>query len=178
MPSWSASRGRPSVGGMSPDSRAPGVVVRLLNAPVSARTWRATIFATLSGPLGIATFIVFWVLTAVGIPLTFVLLLGVLLLWADLNLAHQLARFESWRVANLLGQSLVVRRYDHSGGVPARIWRRLRSGGNWLELLYGMLVLPLMGWIGTCSWSGRGASACSSSPTRRTAGPRWPRARP
>ncbi len=148
MPSWSASQGRPSVGGMSPDSRAPGVVVRLLNAPVSARTWRATIFATLSGPLGIATFIVFWVLTAVGIPLTFVLLLGVLLLWADLNLAHQLARFESWRVANLLGQSLVVRRYDRSGGVPARIWRRLRSGGNWLELLYGMLVLPLMGWIG------------------------------
>ena len=29
-----------------------------------------------------------------------------------------------------------------------RVGRRLTSGGSWLELLYGLLVLPLMGWVG------------------------------
>jgi signal transduction histidine kinase len=129
-------------------SRTSTALVRVLTAPFAARTWRATIYATLSGPLAIASFVVFWVLTSVGISLVVVLLTGVLVLWGALALAHQLARFEGWRSAVYLDRPLPVRQPDTSGSVPARIGRRLRSGGSWLELLYGLLVLPLMGWVG------------------------------
>jgi signal transduction histidine kinase len=128
--------------------RAPGVVVRVLAAPVSARTWRATIFAALSGPIGLAAFIACWVLTAVSIGLVPVFLLGVLLLWVTLNVAHLLARFEGWRSGVYLQRPIRVRRFDTSGGFGRRVVRRLTSGGSWLELVYGLLVLPLMGWVG------------------------------
>ncbi len=129
-------------------SRLTSAVVRVLTAPVSARTWRATIYATLSGPLGLISFIVFWVLTWTGIGLVFALLIGTVVLWGVLTLAHQLARFEGWRSAVFLDRPLPVRQLDSSGSIPARIGRRLTSGGSWLELLYGMLVLPILGWVG------------------------------
>ena len=103
MTSWLRATGAPSVGAMSSDLRLPprasAVVVRVLTAPFTARAWRATIYAALSGLVGLASFIVFWVLTAVGIGLVFALLIGVLVLWGALLAAHQLARFEGWRSA-------------------------------------------------------------------------------
>ena len=143
-------------------SRTSTALVRVLTAPFAARTWRATIYATLSGPLAIASFVVFWVLTSVGISLVVVLLTGVLVLWGALALAHQLARFEGWRSAVYLDRPLRVRQPDTSGSVPARIGRRLRSGGSWLELLYGLLVLPLMGWVGYVFVVGSWVPPCSS----------------
>jgi signal transduction histidine kinase len=158
VPSWARAARAPSVGPMSPQvqsplqpgapSRTTNIVVRVLTAPVSARTWRATIYAALSGVLGTLTFITFWVLTSVGIGMVFALLIGVLILWGALTLAHQLARLEGWRAQVYLERPLVVRQPDGSGTVPSRIWRRLSSGGSWLELLYGLLVLPLIGWVG------------------------------
>jgi signal transduction histidine kinase len=129
-------------------SRTTNLVVRVLTGPGSARTWRATIYAALSGVLGLASFITFWVLTALGIGLVFAFLLGIGVLWGVLLLAHQLARLEGWRARVYLERPFAVRRHDRTGSVPARIWRRLSSGGSWLELLYGLLVLPLMGWVG------------------------------
>ncbi|MFL6098412.1 MAG: sensor histidine kinase [Actinomycetales bacterium] len=129
-------------------ARSPGALVRVIAAPLSGRTWRATIFAALSGPIGLASFIFFWVSTAVSIGLVAVFLTGVVLLWGVLTLAHQLARFEGWRSGVYLGRPIDVRRADAGGSVPRRIVRRLGSGRSWIELLYGLLVLPLMGWIG------------------------------
>ena len=94
---------------------------RVLGAPFTARTWRATIYAALSGPVGLASFVVLWVLTVLGVSLVFVLLVGVLILWAALTLAHQLARFEGWRSAVYLDRPLRVRQPDASGSVPARV---------------------------------------------------------
>jgi signal transduction histidine kinase len=130
------------------ESRIPGVAVRLLTAPVTGRTWRATIYAALSFPIGLLAMIVLWVMTAVGIGTVFVLLLGVFVLWAALAAAHLLARFEGRRSAAILGQPLDVRRFAASGSMFRQVWARLRSGGSWLELLYGLLVLPIMGAVG------------------------------
>ena len=129
----------------------------MLVAPFTARAWRATIYAAISGLVGLVSFIVFWVLTAVGIGLVFALLVGIFVLWGALLAAHQLARFEGWRSEVYLGRPLPVRQPGTSGRFLSRVGRRLSSGGSWLELLYGLLVLPLMGWIGYVfvigSWS-------------------------
>jgi signal transduction histidine kinase len=130
------------------ESRAPAVAVRLLTAPVTARAWRATIYAALSAPIGIVSFVVLWVLTAVGLGTVFVLLIGALLFWAALQAAHLLARFEAARTRAILGQELEVRRFTSSGSRPRQVWTRLRSGGSWIELLYGLIVLPIMGLVG------------------------------
>jgi signal transduction histidine kinase len=133
---------------MTSDSRVAGTAMRLLSAPASARTWRATMFAALSWPIGIIACVVLWVLTAVGVGLVFAVLIGVLVLWFDLFVAHQLARLEGWRSAVFLGRPIVVRTLARDGSVFARLWRRLRSGGSWLELLYGLIVLPVMASVG------------------------------
>jgi signal transduction histidine kinase len=105
-------------------------------------------YAALAGPIGIASFIFFWVGTALSIGLVPLFLLGVLLLAGVLTVAHQFARFEGWRAGAFLGKPIAVRRPDPGGGLVRRVLRRIGSGGSWLELLYGLLVLPLMGWIG------------------------------
>jgi signal transduction histidine kinase len=130
------------------ESRAPALAVRLLTAPLSGRTWRATIFAALSAPIGLVSLVVLWVMTAIGIGTVFVLLIGTVVLWAALVAAHQLARFEGARTRAILGKPLEVRSYAASGTFLRRMWLRLRSGGSWLELLYGLLVLPIMGLVG------------------------------
>ena len=112
---------------MITESRAPAVAVRLLTAPVTARTWRATIYATLSAPIGIVSTVVLWVLVAFGLCTIFVLLIGALVFWVALLAAHLLAQIEASRTRALLGQDLQVRRFSASGGGLRQIWSRLAT---------------------------------------------------
>jgi signal transduction histidine kinase len=133
---------------MTSDSRVARAALRLLTAPVTASTWRSTMYAALSGPIGIFSFVLLWVLTAVGVGLVFAVLIGVAVLWFALFAAHQLARLEGWRSAVFLARPITVRTVSRDGSPFARLWRRLRGGGSWLELLYGLIVLPVMGIVG------------------------------
>ena len=95
-------------------------------------------------------------LVVAGASTAWLLPVGLPVLWLALSAAHQFARFESWRYAAVLGDQLRVRHAPavealatgRLGRAWARMWARLRTGGSWLETVYAVIVLPVLGWAG------------------------------
>src|SRR4051794_766690 len=61
---------------------------------------------------------------------------------------HLLARLERRRAAALLGVQFPSRHLPRDGSVPVRAVAWLSSRGSWLELCYGLIALPFVGWVG------------------------------
>ncbi|WP_230205096.1 sensor histidine kinase [Parafrankia elaeagni] len=138
--------------------RIPGVVRRLARSAYGPQTWRATIFVAQSAVVATVAFLVVLVSLVVGVPLLFVALFGLPLLWFCLVAARTSAVVDAWRFTAVLGWRLWLR--PRAGSVPpgtppdlvpGRLGRavlRLTSPAAWLEVLYALVVLPLFGWLG------------------------------
>jgi signal transduction histidine kinase len=121
--------------------------VRAALAP--RRTAEATAYIALSGAIGLAAFVTLVPLVALSGGLMVLALMGLLFLWGAFLVCHVLALLERHRAAALLGVDFRVRPL----GPPARnpLRRMLdwtRSRGAWLELCYGLLALPFVGFCG------------------------------
>lgn len=163
-------------GTTAPGTTAPGTAARGVRRAVvdAARAtygpagWTATIFVAQSAVVATAAFVVVLVAIAAGIPMMFVGLLGLPLVWFALFGARMAAVVDAWRFRVVLRQRLWLRPPPGSvppGTPPADIpswfrrgWLRLRGRGSWLEVLYALVVLPLFGWLGAwvvfCAWGG------------------------
>jgi len=141
-------------------------LVAALRATYSRRNWIATAFAAQTLVFGTVTFIVTLVFAVVGASSSFFIVVGLPLLWVALAAAHRFARFEAWRYAAYFGQRLRLRPTPVPSSTPtgrigrawSRMWARMSSGGSWLEWLWAVIVLPLLGWAGgwivATAWGG------------------------
>ncbi|ADP82757.1 sensor histidine kinase [Pseudofrankia inefficax] len=127
-----------------------------LRATFGRRAWLATMFSAQTALLGTFSFALVLTLVVAGASTVWLIPIGLPLLWLALALAHQFARFESWRYAAYLGERLPLRPVPPAaspdsgrlGRAWSRMWARLRTGGSWLETVYALFVLPLVGWVG------------------------------
>ncbi|ONH31890.1 sensor histidine kinase [Pseudofrankia asymbiotica] len=137
-----------------------------LRATYSRRNWLATVFAAQTLVFGTITFAVTLGFTIAGVSSSFFIVVGLPLLWVALAQAHRFARFESWRYEAYLGERLRLRptpvpartASGRIGRAWSRMWARMSAGGSWLELLWALLVLPVLGWAGgwivATAWGG------------------------
>src|SRR6185369_610396 len=147
-------------GAVARGGRSESGVLKALGAALRAtyggRSWRATVFTAQTALLGTISFAVVLALVVTGASTVWLVPVGLPVLWLALSAAHQFARFESWRYAAVLGVQLRVRQAPvgqasatgRLGRAWARMWARLRTGGCWLETVYAMIVLPVLGWAG------------------------------
>ncbi|MBL7496477.1 sensor histidine kinase [Frankia sp. CNm7] len=143
-------------GGLALKARAARALWAGLRATYSRRSWLATVFAAQTTVLGTVSFATVFAFAVGGGASLFFIPVSLPLLWVGLTLARRYAQFESWRFAAFLGDELRLRPVPVPGHLGsgrlgrawARMWARLRSGGSWLEGVYALFVLPLVGWIG------------------------------
>src|SRR4051812_20105934 len=112
------------------------------------RTIEATTYVALSGALGTVSFIFLLVTLAVGVPMLIFALLGAPLIALAFVFCHVLARTERRRAAAVMGVEFPTRVLPREGSPVARASRWMRSRGSWLELCYGLIALPFVGWFG------------------------------
>lgn len=134
------------------------VLGRALRATFGRRSWLATMFTAQTTLLGTVSFGLVLAFVVAGASTVWLIPIGLPLLWVALAIAHQFARFESWRYAAFLGRRLPLRPVPvpapaapgagRLGRAWSRMWARLRVGGSWLEVVYALFVLPLVGWVG------------------------------
>jgi signal transduction histidine kinase len=123
-------------------ARTPPPIVRFLTAPFSARTWKETLYLLLGLPIGIVTFTVLITGLATGAGLLIVMI-GFAVIWVTFVLARVFADLERIRARALLDAD-VARLYlpDEHGW-----WKRLKSRAEdpstWLDVVYGILLLPV-----------------------------------
>lgn len=126
-----------------------GTAVALLRAPGSAETWLAVCYVAVGYIAAIPAFVVLLVLTIVSFPFMILALAGVPLLCLAMTVAHGVALMERSRAAMYLGADVPVRAAPHGDGTGfRRFFGRLTARGSWLELVYGVLVLPPIAWFG------------------------------
>ncbi|WP_045875305.1 sensor domain-containing protein [Pseudofrankia sp. DC12] len=127
-----------------------------LRATFGRRAWLTTMLAAQTTLLGTLSFALVLTFVVAGASTVWLMPVGLPLLWLALALAHQFARFESWRCRAYLGEPLPLRLVPPGaspgsgwlGRAWSRMWARLRTGGSWLETVYALFVLPLLGWVG------------------------------
>jgi signal transduction histidine kinase len=112
------------------------------------RTIDATAYVALSAALGTIAFCVLTPLLAMGVPMLMLALAGAPLIALAFVFCHVLARLERRRAGALLNVRFPSRTLPRDGSVPSRALRWMRSRGSWLELLYALLALPFVGWVG------------------------------
>src|SRR3954469_839725 len=112
------------------------------------RTVEATSYVALSAVLGTISFMFLAVTLAIGVPMLIFALLGAPLIALAFVFCHVLARFERRRAAAVLGIEFPTRTLPREGSPVARASRWMRSRGSWLELCYGLIALPFVGWFG------------------------------
>ncbi len=112
------------------------------------RTVEATSYVALSAALGTVSFIFLLVTLAVGVPMLIFALLGAPLIALAFVFCHVLARMERRRIAAVMGIEFPTRQLPREGSPAARATRWMRSRGSWLELCYGLVALPFVGWFG------------------------------
>jgi signal transduction histidine kinase len=121
--------------------------VRAALAP--RQTAEATAYIALSGAIGLAAFVTLLPLIVLSGALMVLALMGLLFLWAAFVASHLLALLERRRAAAMLGVDFRVRPLGPPDRNPLR--RMLdwtRSRGAWLELCYGLVALPFVGFCG------------------------------
>src|SRR4051794_7436533 len=112
------------------------------------RTVEATSYVALSGVFGTVSFIFLMITLAIGVPMLIFALLGAPLIALAFVFCHLLARAERRRVAAVMGIEFPTRQLPRDGSPVARATRWMRSRGSWLELCYGLIALPFVGWFG------------------------------
>ena len=123
-----------------------------LRATFGRRAWLTTMLAAQTTLLGTLSFALVLMFVVAGASTVWLIPIGLPLLWLALALAHQFARFESWRYRAYLGEPLPLRPVPPGaspgsgwlGRAWSRMWARLRAGGSWLETVYALFVLPLL----------------------------------
>jgi signal transduction histidine kinase len=112
------------------------------------RTIDATTYVALSAALGTVAAIVLIPTLITGTALLLLALVGAPLVAFVFAATHLLARAERRRVRALLGIDFPSRTLPRDGSVPRRALKWMSSRGAWLELIYGVVALPFVGWVG------------------------------
>ena len=112
------------------------------------RTIETTTYVALSAAIGFISFLILVPTLAAGVPLLLLALAGAPLIAAAFVYCHLLARLERRRAAALLGAEFPTRAFPREGSVPVRALSWMSSRGSWLELLYALIALPFVGWLG------------------------------
>ena len=112
------------------------------------RTIDATTYVALSAALGTVAAVVLIPMLFVGTGLLLFALVGAPLIAAAFAFCHVLARAERRRVRALLGIDFPSRSLPRDGSVPRRALKWMSSRGAWLELIYGAVALPFVGFVG------------------------------
>jgi signal transduction histidine kinase len=133
----------------------------MLRTSYSGPAWAATAFVGLTLAVSIAAFVAVLVPLAVGIPLLLLALVGIVPICLSLAAARLTATFDAWRFHALLGKDLRLRPMNlpplgaderHTRRLPARLgawlWAWATSKGAWKQVVYSLLVLPVIGWGG------------------------------
>ena len=119
-----------------------------LAGPVSASGWLATISVAWSLAVNSAGAVVLMVLLFFGVPLMLLALVGLPIVWVAFGVARCLAILERRKAAVFLGADLPLRPPSpRKGALPSRMWARTKTLGTWLELVYGLIVAPIVSWI-------------------------------
>lgn len=128
--------------------RPAGIAAMALRAPFTASTAMSTMAVATSAALGTASFFVLLPLLLVSLPMMILALIGMPLLWVALALAHGAARLDRARMAAYLGHTFTLPpRPGHDKGFFRRQWTATTSRRSWIELAYGLVVLPLLSWV-------------------------------
>jgi signal transduction histidine kinase len=137
-----------------------------LRATYSRRNGLATMFTAQTLLFATIAFAVTLAFGVAGVSSSFFIVIGLPLLWVALAAAHRFARFEAWRYQAYFGQRVRLRPKPLPTSTPtgkigrawSRMWARISSGGSWLELLWALVVLPILGWVGgwivATAWGG------------------------
>lgn len=138
----STPRARPERG------RARGVLVAVLRAPVSGRTWREVGYWLVSAPVSLAGFALVVAALAAGTALTVTVVgavLGLLLLLAGLSLATGVAGVQRRLARAMLGLRVPAPPPEPrtARGVLGRLEAPLRSGRKWRAVAYVLIRWPL-----------------------------------
>ena len=112
------------------------------------RTIDATTYVALSAAIGTVAAIALIPMLLAGTFLLLLALVGAPLLAAVFALSHVLAHAERRRVSALLGIDFPSRTLPRDGSVPRRALKWMSSRGAWLELIYAVVALPFVGWVG------------------------------
>ncbi|MDA0184938.1 sensor histidine kinase [Solirubrobacter phytolaccae] len=112
------------------------------------RMTETTLYVALSAALGFISFLTLSISLAVGIPTLLLALAGAPLVALAFFSAHVLARIERRRAAALLGIEFPTRAFPREGSVPVRAVAWVSSRGAWMEMLYGLVALPIVGALG------------------------------
>ena len=112
------------------------------------RTVETSTYVALSSAIGTCSFLILVISLVAGVPLLLLALAGAPLIATAFFVAHLLARLERRRAAALLGTEFSTRAFPREGSVPVRAVAWVSSRGSWMELAYGLIALPIVGWIG------------------------------
>src|SRR4051812_43603155 len=112
------------------------------------RTFEATSYVALSAALGTVSFFFLLITLLIGVPMLVFALVGAPLIAFAFVFCHVLARAERRRAAALMGIDFPTRTLPRDGSAVARVTRWMASRGSWLELCYGLVALPFVGWFG------------------------------
>jgi signal transduction histidine kinase len=129
-----------STGTVSAGSTVP--VTRFLVQPFTARTWKETLYLLLSLPVGILTFTVLVTGLATGAGLL-ITLLGIPIIWLTFVLARGLADLERMRSRALLDVDVSRLYLPDAHGWWKRLISRAEDPNTWLDIVYGILLLPV-----------------------------------
>ena len=125
------------------------------------RTIDATTYVALSAAIGTVAAIVLIPTLFVGTFLLLFALVGAPLVAFVFAATHVLARAERRRVRALLGIDFPSRTLPRDGSVPRRALKWMSSRGAWLELIYGVVALPFVGFVGgMLVFTGWGLAVC------------------
>jgi signal transduction histidine kinase len=118
----------------------------------------STLFVALSAPIGFVAWLVTFIGLVVGTPLLIVALAGLPIIGFVVIFVHGLAKLEQNRIAALLGVEFPIRRLNRGGRAFRTMLDWIGSRGAWLEILYALIALPLLGCLGGflafCAWGG------------------------
>jgi signal transduction histidine kinase len=117
-------------------------IVRFLTEPFSLRTWKETLYLLLGLPMGIVTFTLVVTGLSTGIS-TLIIMIGFPIVWITFLVARVLADIERMRASALLDTD-VARLYLPDGhGWWQRLKSRAEDPSTWLDIVYGLLLLPI-----------------------------------
>ena len=118
--------------------------MKAFTAILSARTWTSTIYVVTGLFIGIPIFTVTVTLTALGVGLVPLALVGLGVLAIDLVVASWFGRFERARLAATLRQEVATPiSMPLPSGFLGKVSGVLRRGEGWRAVLYGWQLLPV-----------------------------------
>jgi hypothetical protein len=117
-------------------------IVRFLTAPFSARTWKETLYLLLSLPIGVVTFSVLIAGLTTGASLL-IIMVGFAVIWVTFVLARVFADLERIRARALLDADVARLYLPDERGWCKRLKSRAEDPSTWLDVVYGILLLPV-----------------------------------